>query len=278
MSFTCRDSKSFAEFSINTIWGQKALNGYCLIIPVEIKPHSVPEGRRPSLRDLSAALYLKSRNGEFLVGHLSSVNGRSVYEAYQHSHHDRHEFGIKINQRDIDQIEFQRNGGDINFEVKIKGAIYESDIHYQSGYEHRDIFVEQSKWIKILSDIGYSKIFTVEVHTTGDNSNPDYEHSYNKLNEAQQAYTRADWRQAVALCRDCLESLPIHQIDDVKPSHENTKAERWKLIHKKMLHLTHLAKHFNTENSRTANWEREDALYMIASCGALINKLAKTPE
>ena len=69
-------------------------------------------------------------------------------------------------------------------------------------------YVEQSSWVKILEQVGYSKILIIEIPTSGELSNSKYTLAHSKLNEAKQAMLRGEWKQAVSLCRDCLETLP----------------------------------------------------------------------
>ncbi len=226
------------------------------------------------LKDLTADLFCKIQRSEQLIGRLYSTQGPVIHQAYETSQDPAQGFSIKLSFSDLDEIEKERNGGELTFLFKLSGFIFEGD-DYTRAWDDRSIIIEQSSWIKILDQMGYSKILTIEIPTSGEKSNPKYTLAYTKLSEAQQSMLRGEWRQAVALCRDCLETLPTFPTEEIIPSSKNTKSERLQLI-QKLLHLTHLAKHSNNDVANTADWQREDALFMLATCGALVHKLSKS--
>jgi hypothetical protein len=272
MSFTTSKSLSFAEITPRTLHGNKILGGYLLIVPIEFNIFNVKNGESPSLQGFTVDLYFKKQNSNFLIGNMYSMHGTVIHQAYEHVNKVHQDFAVKINQKEIDQLELLRNGGDFSLELKMKGLIYENG-NTRSGWDEKTLSVERSAWLKILEQIGYSKIITIEIPTTGEGSNPELEISYLKLQEAQNAFFRNDWKQAVSLCRDCLETLPAKDTDFTKSNRDYTKFDRMQVL-QRIMNLCHLAKH-SDELSHNTSWYREDALFMLATCGAFIHKFSR---
>jgi len=275
MGFDLRNSRRFCEITPEVYSGQRVIGGYLLSFAIRLLINPVNKGENPQLHHLTAELWIETpQRSQKFIGQLQSTQGPAIHQAYDHVNNTAQGFGIKLSFSDLNEIEKERCGGDVTFLLKIKGMILEQG-DYRPSWEDRTLRIEQSAWIKVLDQMGYSKFLLIEVPTSGENSNPAYNLSYAKLEEAQQAMLRGQWRQSVALCRDCLETLPTFPEDEISPNKENTKKERLQLI-QKLMHLTHLAKHSNNDVANNTEWQREDALFMLATCGALIHKLSKS--
>lgn len=280
MSFIRRNSKSFCNLHVPKLSsGQKALGGYLLNFSVDFHIHNVSkeEAALPiQLRELTVDLNLKTRTTEKFIGRLFSTFEPKIHQSYESSQDVNHSFSIKLSHSEIEEIEKERNGGEFEFLFKLSGFIFEGHDYYTRAWDDRALRIEQSAWIKVLEQIGYSKILMIEIPTSGEASNQNYTLAHAKLAEAKMAMLRGEWRQTVALCRECLETLPTFPDDSLKVTDESTKLERIQLLQKNLFRLSSLAKHANNDVANNTDWQREDALFMLATCGAMVHKLSKS--
>lgn len=280
MSFNRRNSKSFCNLHVPKLSsGQQVVGGYLLSFSIDFHIHNVSkeEAAFPiQLRELTVDLYLKTKGAEQMIGRLFSTFSPQIHHAYESSQDVNHAFSIKLSPSELEAIERARNGGEIEFLFKLSGFIFEGHDYYTRAWDDKTLYVEQSSWIKILDQMGYSKILMIEIPTSGDVSNQKYSLAHVKLNEAKQAMLRGEWRQTVAICRECLETLPTYPDDSLKITDESTKIERLQLLQKNLFRLSSLAKHANNTVSNNTDWQREDAIFMLATCGAMVHKLSKS--
>jgi len=268
MRFSLKDSRTFANFSFKGVWGHKAISSYQLTFQLEANVFTVAEGRKPKLRHFSAALYLKTKSGDLLINKMFEKDGRRSIQAHPHSHIPYFQFVTKLTANEMGEIERQRDGGDITFVVKLYGEMNDDD-YVMEGSEEVECRLEQSAWLKQLNQMEYSDILLLEFDLK--NMAPE---ATKKFKEAQASLQKGSYRESVGLCRDVLEALALQQMTEPKPDKQNTKPERLKLFHQKLVHFTHLARHNNNEAAQTAEWDREDAMFALMATAALLRKEA----
>jgi len=190
---------------------------------------------------------------------------------------------LDLDHRQLDEIEQKRRGGSLTFTFLVDGIVQHGGrvgklyaANHQLTYD-----VNAGDWIQLLGQLGYRTYVTVEVPLTSPNGlTGDVQKAAQALQEAQAAFQRGDYEEAVADCRPGLEAL--QEADkgkfSLRPWDQNAdKDERFHWLQIALLKLTHVAHHPNNptlasaEGSRS-RWEREDAEAAMAILAALIRR------
>jgi hypothetical protein len=197
--------------------------------------------------------------------------------------HDR--LLLDLDHRQIDEIERRRNGGRLTFTFTIGGLIHHGGrVAALRPSNHTLTYdVSSSSWLEILAQLGYGAVVTIEVPLPAPGGlTGDVQQAAQALLEAQAAFRRGDYEEAVADCRPGLEAL--NDADKGKFNHKPWeqaagKDERFFWIQRSLLSLTHVAHHPNdpvlagdTAPGGSARWSRTDAETAMAILAALIRR------
>ena len=190
---------------------------------------------------------------------------------------------LDLDHRQLEEIEQKRRGGALTFTFVVGGTVQHGGrigllypANHQLTYD-----VSASDWIRLLSQLGYGAYVTVEVPlTTPDGLTGEALHAAQALQQAQAAFLRGDYEEAVADCRPGLEALgnADRGTFSLRPwDQAASKEERFHWIQRSLLSVTHAAHHPNdsalasTTGSRV-RWERADAEAAIAILATLIRQ------
>jgi hypothetical protein len=189
---------------------------------------------------------------------------------------------LDLDYRQLDEIEAKRQGGPLTFTFTVGGTVQHSGkigllypANHQLTYD-----VSESEWIKLLGQLNYGTYMTIEVPLTSPNGlTGDVRKAALALAQAQAAFLRGDYEEAVADCRPGVEAL----LDTDKGKFNlnpwdraASKDERFHWTQKGLLSATHLAHHPNDVPSgdeapaAKARWEHSDAEAVISLLAALI--------
>lgn len=188
-----------------------------------------------------------------------------------------------LDHRQLEEIEQKRRGGPLIFTFLVDGTVQCGDrigrlyaANNQLTYD-----VSESEWIRLLGQLGYGNYVTIEVPLTSPNGlTGTVQQAAHALQEAQAAFLRGDYEEAVADCRPGLEVLEAADKGNfsLKPwDRAASNDERWYWTQRSLLSVAHLAHHPNdpalstTEGSRP-RWRRQDAEATIAILAALIGQ------
>ena len=214
--------------------------------------------------------------------------GPTSADSFAPAHHDpwsrtidRLTLGVDHSQ--LDEIEQKRRGGPLTFTLGLGGTVQHGGrigmlyaANNQLTYD-----VGESEWIRLLSQLGYGTYVTVEVPVTSPNGlTGEVQQAARALEQAQAAFLRGDYEEAVADCRPGLEAL--NEADkgnfSLRPwDRTASKDERFYWVQRALLSVAHVAHHPNdpalaaTEGGR-ARWERADAEAAITVLAALIKR------
>lgn len=190
---------------------------------------------------------------------------------------------LDVDHRQLDEIEQKRRGGPLTFIFLIDGTVQHGGRigrlyadNPQLSYD-----VSASDWIKLLAQLEYGRYVMIEIPLTGPKGlTGDVQKAAQALQQAQAAFLRGDYEEAVADCRPGIDAL--EQADkgkfSLKPGDPSaSKDERFHWLQRSLLSLTHVAHHPNdpalaaVEGGRS-RWERADAEAAIAILAALIRR------
>lgn len=188
---------------------------------------------------------------------------------------------LDLDHRQLDEIERHRKGSSLTFTFTAGGIVQHGGQvarlypnPYALTYE-----VGASKWVELLTQLGYGTYLTFEVPLTpADGLTGEVRHAAEALQEALAAFRRGDYEEAVADCRPGLDA--IREVDkdrfSLKPWDQNaSRAERFYWIERSLLSVTHLAHHPNdraaaddvdaAEPTRPTRTDAEAVIAMLAT-------------
>jgi hypothetical protein len=190
---------------------------------------------------------------------------------------------LDVDFRQLEEIEQKRNGGQLTFAFLVDGTVQHGGrigrLHARNNQLTYD--VSASDWIRLLAQLGYGAYVTVEVPLTSPNGLVgEVGRAAQALQQAQAAYQRGDYEEAVADCRPGLEAL--EEADkgkfSLKPwDRVAGKEERFYWIQRSLFSVGHVAHHPNDtalavgEGARSG-WDRADAGAAIAILAALLQR------
>ena len=192
---------------------------------------------------------------------------------------------LDLDYRQLDEIEQKRRGGPLTFTVMVSGIVQHGGkigklypANHQLTYD-----VSASDWIRLLGQLNYGTYLNIEIPLTSPNGlTGDIANAAHALQDAQAAFRRGDYEEAVADCRPGLEALGHADQGrfSLKPWDQNAdKAERMHWLQVALLKLTHLAHHPNSSSAASADvpqervrWGRTDAETVVAVLAALIRQ------
>jgi len=190
---------------------------------------------------------------------------------------------LDLDHRQLDEIEQKRRGGSLTFTFLVDGTVQCGGrvgklyaANHQLTYD-----VSASDWVQLLAQLGYGSYVTVEVPLMSPNGLiGEVQKAAKALMEAQAAFRRGDYEEAVADCRPGIEALEAADKGkfSLKPWDRTAgKEERFYWIQRSLLSVAHVAHHPNdpaladTEGARS-RWEREDAEAVMVILAALIRR------
>ena len=190
---------------------------------------------------------------------------------------------LDLDHRQLEEIEQKRRGGPLTFTFLVDGIVQRDGrigrlyaANNQLTYD-----VSESEWIRLLGQLGYGSYVTIEVPITSPNGlTGAVQQAARALQEAQAAFLRGDYEEAVADCRPGLEALEAADKGtfSLKPwDRAASKDERFYWVQRSLLSVVHVAHHPNDPALSTAQgsrprWGREDAEATIAILAALIRQ------
>jgi hypothetical protein len=188
---------------------------------------------------------------------------------------------LDVDFRQLEEIEQKRNGGPLTFTFLVDGTAQHGGRIGRLYAANRQLAydVSASDWIRLLGQLGYGAYVTVEVPLTSPNGlTSEVQQAAQALQQAQAAFQRGDYEEAVADCRPGIEALEAADKGKftLKPwDRAASKDERFYWVQRSLLSVAHVAHHPNdpvlaaTEGGRV-RWGREDAEAAVAILAALI--------
>jgi len=274
----------FAELDVKRIYGAPGLGFYRLFVEVEAMVYGRDPGKRIVVSGIAGEVRIhgKGEKGEqiYHLGRLSLFEPRPPIVTYEKAHQERLSLEMELDGSRIEAIERVRCGGSLLFEVNLYGTAALTTGDFCSVNARLTYRANQSTWLEVLEQMGYRKTMLLEIPLPDDEAIPELSEAAKYLREAQEQLLHGKWRQAIAACRDVLESLSIALGDnkwkppaDLKRMLEVTKDmgkdERIRLMRWAMMPLTHAAKHADDITARI-EWNMVDARAVITMTAAIL--------
>ncbi|MCZ6691813.1 MAG: hypothetical protein O7H41_19680 [Planctomycetota bacterium] len=185
---------------------------------------------------------------------------------------------FRLNERSLEEIESARAGGSMQMELALSGIIHARTGHY-GVTERCSIPMKKGRWADILGEMEYVDHVLLEVSMGGGNP---FRKSAKYLEKARMQVHRAEYRDAVATCRDALEAASAvlskedgslsKEMDEMKDRNKWGKGHRLLHFRRAIKVLVAPAKHAD-DVSAEIPWSREDANAVIAMVASILQIL-----
>ncbi len=186
---------------------------------------------------------------------------------------------IVLSNEQLEKLEEVRAGGDIEFKAKLSGRIFHQGFFDELRMSDLYIEIPQSEWVKVLSEIGFARIFLMEVPIPDDYKHPELHESHKHILRAKQHLDVGHYREAVGVCRDAIEAMDSYisatEIGDpnlqemFRSCNSWDRNERLQAIRRAIKVFTHPARHAKPGTLKT-DFSRKDALSTISMLNILI--------
>lgn len=188
------------------------------------------------------------------------------------------ELGLDLSQAQLEAIEEHRQGSWVFVTFDVLGVLIGPES--QRFWGQMPIRVEKASWGQALEQLGYSKLFILDVPTA---AGPQAAKGIKWLEEAVAALNDGRYRHAVAACRDLIEDVWGEEsgFPAFAATFENKrqagKDVRFWWARQSLLQVTHAAKHAD-DVAVQMEWTRQDAVAAIRMIAALLQQdLSQSP-
>jgi hypothetical protein len=182
------------------------------------------------------------------------------------------ELGLDLSQAQLEAIEEHRQGSWVFVVFDVLGVLIGPEPRRFWG--QMPIRVEKAAWGQALEQLGYSKLFILDVPLA---ASAQAAKGVRWLEEAVAALNDGRYRHAVAACRDLIEDVWGSEagFPAFAPTFKNKrqagKDVRFWWTRQGVLQLTHAAKHAD-EVAVQIEWTRQDAVAAIRTIAALLQQ------
>jgi len=274
------DQNTFAEVDLASLTGKGGLGVYRILANLRLRMNvytGLKPDELPVLVEVVAELEVQreGEDGRHYVGTLTSTSAPDALTASLYSGDRQLSLGIDLDLRRLDAVERLRAGGHLVFHATVRGRVRRAAATGQLekiSTTQTTLRVNAGTWLEVLARVGYRETLLIEVPI------PDAEDvlatPIDRLKKARSAFDRGDWREAVAGCRNALETLETALGDKgiLDPaSKDRSKHERYRHLRRQLLPLCHSAKHDDEVTERFV-WDREDALALLTSVSAVLQR------
>lgn len=190
-----------------------------------------------------------------------------------------------LGRQQIEAIETARDGGPISLCLRTHGMVFPGIVEGketsapETFWHDLEFRLKPAEWVEVLEAWGYAQGFLIQVPVISDPLSIAAVQASKDLQRAVSEMTGGRYREAVAACRDALESAYGASDKDRYPELRYSvpgikqvgKAERFWILRRGAWAVANAAKH-SDEQTRDIEWVRSDAQALILSVSALLQQ------
>jgi hypothetical protein len=187
----------------------------------------------------------------------------------------RVDLGVNLLPAQLEALERERVGGPLKLHLNLQGAVLRDatetvDASTQLFWGELVYRLKATDWIDVLEHWHYAQGFLLQVPKFTNRDSARAVRASDDLEQAIKDMTEGRYREAIAACRDTLETAYGNEDKDrypelaysVKGLSEADKQARFWLARRGVWAVAHAAKH-RDETTREIEWERRDAQALI---------------
>ncbi len=275
-SWALLDGTEFAELGIDAVRGAPGVGFYRLMCQVKVSTRPREEDR-VVVTDIEAELWMMGADRKkHCIGVLDQRGRRIPVETYGYSHPMQVGLELELDGTRLEAIERLRLGGKVKFSLDVMGLAHLADGRIVPVRAKLDYEVPQSRWVEILEEMGYRRTMLLEIPMPAREESASLEKVAEHLQSARQHLLNGRFRDAVAACRDVLESLAAELHDEEEMKNVSfarlpgkNKQERLRVLRKALISLAHAAKHSDSA-AASIEWNYLDAQCMVIMAASVV--------
>ena len=281
VDITSNAGRRWGTVAVESVSGQRAVGFSRLLIglklPVSTRPSGSPDDVPfETLAAMPVELMVGGPGGGY-VGRSEPFPAQLPIEDALYDF-DRHlQLAFDLDRLRLEAIENARNGSDLTLTFNLFPALLNRIGQTRQTSQQLVYLIDQSRWLKVLADLGYQRTLLIEVAVPQGQHSPSMAKALEHLAGAQALMARGDYREAVGRCREVLDAIKVELADDdlvdFKGASEMHKADRLRLVRRGLYSLTSAAHHMD-EVTRQFEWNRADAVSAVSMVAAVLNELA----
>jgi len=272
--------RNIADASVQGIHLKKAVGAYELSASLNLQMQSSDEDEIYYLRVETARLIVKGKSGgEQFIGTLCPYELRML-RTHDFSNRECIDLSLILHPSQVSAIEDIRDGGDLTFNLKIRGQAYLNSDE-QRAYDDFSVHVARSNWIQQLKNVGFMDVLLIEVPFPVTELPDQLEAVQHALEEAQRHFVSAEYSSCVASCRTAIQELGHHvfgnegwAVKTLKQLDENAttmaKEDREKALFAVIRHYAHQAHHGEGEGG-VRHYTRSEAQMILRMTAAAVS-------
>ncbi len=201
-----------------------------------------------------------------------------------HGTSTRVDLGANLLPAQLEALERERAGGPLKLHLNLQGAVLRdatdtADASTELFWGELVYRLKATDWIEVLEHWRYAQGFLLQVPKFTNRDSARALRASDDLEKAIKDMTEGRYREAIAACRDTLETAYGNEDKDrhpeleysVKGLSEADKGARFWLARRGVWAVAHAAKH-RDEATRDIEWERRDAQALILMLSALLEQ------
>jgi hypothetical protein len=281
-------SVQWATITVTGFSGYVGAGFYRLVVNTSFPmPRRTDEAR--TILEMGGGFFLRRRQGGNLpLGTLTPFDHPLLIEnnTNESPYDPSPLFFVDLDRQRLEAIEDLRAGGDLPLEMFFWCRGHSSTRGFLAGKANFSVDVPQSSWVQVLEQLQYRRYLLLEVPLPGETGPPALAGAARSLSAAMSRLAVGDDRGAVAACRESIDGLEEFLGDKasrpggIDALFENarkwTKAERM-LALRRALHALASPSHHGDAVSREVDWDRSDAVAIVASVASLLSRVMKKP-
>lgn len=218
------------------------------------------------------------------LGQLHAVYPIAFASPSQGTFPARVDVGTNLPPAQLEVLERMRDGGPVKLLLKLRGMVFRRASNtgspppetFWGGLEYE---IKAAEWMEVLEGWEYAQAFLLQVPKFTSQQTPAAARARKGLEKAISEMAEGRYREAIAACRDVLETAYGANDKDRHPGleyrvagmSEATKEERFWLARRGVWAVSHAAKHHD-ETTRDLEWQRRDAQAVILMLSALLEQ------
>jgi hypothetical protein len=221
------------------------------------------------------------------LGHLQPLYPIAFASHAQGTFPARVDLGAYVLPAQLEALERERAGGPLKLHLNLQGAIVRNgstdtraEVPPIQAFSDELVYrVKAAEWIEVLEHWHYAQGFLLQVPKFSSRDSVQGVHALGDLEKAISDMAEGRYREAIAACRDALETA--YGSDDkslypeleysVKGLQDANKQARFWLARRGVWAIANVAKH-RDEATRQIEWERRDAQALILMLSALLEQ------
>lgn len=219
-----------------------------------------------------------SLNGK-IIAPISSIDGpMNIHANLNHGYSNTKSFRAILSRACIEEIEIERRGGDLAFEIYLSGLVLGGEAKAEKVHTTVSCRIEQTQWLKLLTAWKFGDRVFLEIPIADAKS--EMLSGFEYFKKAQSLFLSGHWEQSVAECRKSLDSMHVTMNKGaslqtlLQKKKDNSLQDRILVFILSIKQICDPASH-GDDNSVSIDWGRSDAEMVLLQTASCLQRVAR---